>query len=230
MASAPLIASPRSRGARNASRVVAELSPSDTDHCAHRDEQERQNECERRVQVEVEPPALDSSEAGRARIYAALGTRKGSRCSGSRNRIWEGEARGPCPGLPRDGFTAARWAGVSANRPQQAWRRRGPCEGAGRRNRADQAGVAAEGRQRRGAWRVYRPRRGRSPHVVAPASEHFSEPPQETGIRFSGSTNGMGTTVPVRGPDSLWTRTFEPAAASSTGTQQNPMFFLRRGE
>lgn len=51
---------------------------------------------------------------GQSRIYAALGTRSGSCCSGSRKRISKGEARGPWPGLPRGGWTAARWTGVEA--------------------------------------------------------------------------------------------------------------------
>jgi len=49
-------------------------------------------------------------------------------------------------------------------------------------------------------------------------------------MRLSGSTNGIGTTVPVRRPHSVSTRTFVPFCAISIGTQQYPMFFLSLGE
>ena len=49
-------------------------------------------------------------------------------------------------------------------------------------------------------------------------------------MRFSGSTKGIGTTVALRSPHSVATRSVEPGAARSTGTQQKPMFALRRGE
>jgi hypothetical protein len=52
-----------------------------------------------------------SRDRGQSRNYAALGARNGRRRSGSRKRISNGEARGPWPGLPRGGLTAARWAG-----------------------------------------------------------------------------------------------------------------------
>ena len=47
-----------------------------------------------------------------------------------------------------------------------------------------------------------------------------SESRYDTGIRLSGSTNGIGATVAIRRPHSLSTRTFEPSLASSVGTQQ----------
>ena len=52
----------------------------------------------------------------------------------------------------------------------------------------------------------------------------------ETGMCLSGSTNGLGTTVAVRGPHSVSTLIFVPLAAISVGSQQYPMFFFRRGE
>src|SRR5258706_8256512 len=45
-------------------------------------------------------------------------------------------------------------------------------------------------------------------------------PGQDTGMRFSGSTNGMGTTVAARLPHSVSTRRDVPSALSSIGTQQ----------
>ena len=52
----------------------------------------------------------------------------------------------------------------------------------------------------------------------------------DTGMRFSGSTNGMGTTVALRSPHSEPTRNVEPGADSSVGTQQKPMLRASRGE
>ncbi len=43
---------------------------------------------------------------------------------------------------------------------------------------------------------------------------------QETGIRFWGSTNGIGTTVAWRSPHSLATSSRVPSATSGDGTQQ----------
>ena len=42
--------------------------------------------------------------------------------------------------------------------------------------------------------------------------------------------NGMATTFAVRIPHSLSMSTVVPGFASRAGSQQNPMFFRRRGE
>src|SRR4029453_9643290 len=53
---------------------------------------------------------------------------------------------------------------------------------------------------------------------------------QDTGICFDGSTNGIGVTVPVRGPNSVWTDTTWPSWLRPAGSQQQPMFGPSRGE
>ena len=44
--------------------------------------------------------------------------------------------------------------------------------------------------------------------------------PQDTGIRFSGSTNGIGTTFAARFPHSVSTVSLLPGSARAVGTQQ----------
>src|SRR5262245_25321781 len=53
---------------------------------------------------------------------------------------------------------------------------------------------------------------------------------QDTGIVFSGSTNGIGTTVAARVPHSVSTVTGWPSVLRSAGSHAYPMFAPRRGE
>ena len=72
--------------------------------------------------------------------------------------------------------------------------------------------------------RTRRSRRRSSPAEAAPGGcrrcGSSGRIPQDTGIRFSGSTNGIGTTFAARFPHSVSTVSLLPGSAIAVGTQQ----------